>query len=169
MRIPRVWIIATAATCTLVISLAAWAQTSKAGLWEITTDMTMVQSPFPTGSPMAAMFADAPHTMQMCVTQEQIDKFGGPAPRAGRNCQLSNVQKTDHSMSADMVCTGSLAGKGSFESSWTDPNHARGTAHFVGTMAMGKTTGPFEWTAKSESTFKSSDCGDVKPLGQHAH
>jgi hypothetical protein len=67
-------------------------------------------------------------------------------------------------MTADWICSGRMAGKGTLESSWTDPNHAKGKVHFVGAMQMGPNTRPIEWTTESSSVFKGADCGAVKPL-----
>lgn len=66
-------------------------------------------------------------------------------------------------MTADMVCTGKMAGKATLESSWNDDSHAIGSIHFVGSIQMGTDSKPIEWTSHSTSEFKSADCGSVKP------
>ena len=99
------------------------------------------------------------HKSQVCLTQQDIDKFGTVPPNS-RYCKVTNVNKKATSVSADMECTGPMSGKGTFESSWSDPEHAKGKAHFMGTIG-GK---PVQWTIDSTSVFKSSDCGNVKPL-----
>jgi uncharacterized protein DUF3617 len=154
----------------LVAGLYAWAQEArKPGLWEITTTMTWQQSPFPPGMQMppqaAAAFGGAPHTIQYCLTQAMIDKFGAPMPQQSprASCQVANVQKTPSSMSADWVCTGNMSGKGSIESHWTDSGTATGKVHFVGTMQMGPNPTPIEWTSQSTSVYKGPDCGSVQP------
>jgi len=64
-----------------------------------------------------------------------------------------------------MVCTGKMPGTGTMESSWSDGSHAKGKVHFVGTIQLGPNgTKPIEWTSESTSTYKGSDCGNVKPL-----
>jgi hypothetical protein len=154
----------------LLLAMLAWAQDGrKPGLWEITTTMTWQQSPFPAGMQLppqaAAAFGGAPHTMQYCLTQQMIDKFGAPMPQQSprQNCQVANVQKSATGMTADWVCTGAMSGKGSIESHWSDNGTATGKVHFVGTMQMGANGTPVEWTATSNSVFKGADCGSVQP------
>ncbi len=154
----------------LLLTIPAWAQNPrKPGLWEITTTMTWQQSPFPAGMQMppqaAAAFGGAPHTVQYCLTQQMIDKFGAPMPQQSprQTCQVANVQKTANSMTADWICTGAMNGKGSMESHWSDDGTATGKLHFVGTMQMGPNPTPIEWTTQSTSVYKGPDCGSVQP------
>jgi hypothetical protein len=168
MRRTRGWI--TLIGCLFAITVLAPAQTRKPGLWELTTTMTWQQSPFPAGtggSPASgdgnSPFNSAPHTTQVCFTQQQIDKYGAILPQT-RGCQVTNLVKKAHSMTADMVCTGSMSGKGSLESSWNDDEHATGKMHFVGSMQVGPNSKPIEWTTASTSFYKDADCGSVKPF-----
>jgi hypothetical protein len=151
----------------LVATLFAGAQERKPGLWEMTSTMTWQQSPFPAGMtpPPGSPFAGGPSTKQICLTQAIIDKYGAPPPqsRAG-DCTVTNVQKSDHGMTATMVCTGRMTGNGSVESSWSDPEHAKGKVHFTGTVQGRNGTMPVEWTTESTSVFKSADCGSVQPI-----
>ena len=155
--------------CAMGPVLCASGQSRKAGLWEVTSTMTWQQSPIPP-EVMAKMPANSPfggggaQTMQICVTQEQIDKFGSVPPQSRAGCTVTNVVKGANSMSADMVCTGRMGGKGEIRSSWTDEDHAVGKVHFLGAMPMGSSTRPMEWTIDSTSVFKSADCGSVKPF-----
>jgi hypothetical protein len=170
----RVWI--TLGCCLFAVAIFAWAQSNrKPGLWEMTSNMTWQQSPMPAmpnmpqGMTMPAgannPFAGGPRTTQVCLTQAMIDKYGAPMPQSRNNeCQISNVQLHANGMSADWVCTGRMAGKGSLESSWTDPDHAKGKVHFVGTMQMGPNSKPIEYTIETSSDYKGPDCGSVKPL-----
>lgn len=145
----------------LSATFIAQAQSRKAGLWEMTTNMEFKQSPFPQGMP-----GGNTHTVQVCVTQEQLDKYNAIVPGQGpqNNCQVTNLVKTANGMSAEMVCTGRMNGKGSMQSSWSDSEHASGSTHFVGSMQMGQQTVPIEWITHTTSVFKGSDCGNVKPL-----
>jgi hypothetical protein len=154
MRKTRVWI--TLSCCLFVLAIFAWAQANrKPGLWEMTTNMTWQQSPMPAG----------PHTTQVCVTQAMIDKYGAPMPQSRNNeCQISNVVMHPSSMTADWICSGKMAGKGTVESSWTDPDHARSKVHFLGSMPMGPNTMTMEYTIETSSIYKGPDCGSVKPL-----
>lgn len=157
----RIWI--AMSCCLLAVTLFAWAQSNrKPGLWEMTTSMTWQQSPMPAGMTMPG---GGPHTTQVCLTQAMIDKFGAPMPQSRNGeCQISNVVMHSTSMTADWVCTGMMAGKGSVESSWDDPDHAKGKVHFAGAMQMGPNSTPIEYTIETSSIYKGADCGSVKPL-----
>ncbi len=94
-----------------------------------------------------------------------IDKYGGGQPQTARgSCTSSNVVQKPGKVSADLVCTGSMSGKGTYESTWSDPNLSTDSVHFVGELKMGANTKPVEWKTNGTSKFVSSDCGSVKPL-----
>lgn len=105
-----------------------------------------------------------PHTNQVCVTQQQIDKFGAIPPQTRGNCQVTNVVKKSDGMTAELQCTGTMSGKGTVDAKWTDSEHAKTKVHFTGEMRMGPNAKPIEWTIDANSVFKSSDCGNVKPI-----
>ena len=157
--------------CCVFAALPAVAQAGrKPGLYEVTSKMTWQQSPFPAGMqgmPNMAAAMNAPHTAQVCVTREMIDKYGGPLPQSRNNeCHASNVKMTATGMTADWVCSGSMNGTGTVESSWTDENHTASKVHFMGTMTMGPNgSKPVEWISESTSVYKGADCGSVKPMG----
>jgi hypothetical protein len=93
-----------------------------------------------------------------------IDKYGAPMPQSRNNeCQISNIVMHSSSMTADWICSGRMAGKGTLESSWTDPDHAVGKVHFVGAIPMGPNTKTIEYTIETSSIYKGPDCGSVKP------
>jgi len=166
MRIRRT--VFASGACLLVVGVLVWAQgIRKPGLWEITTTTTWQKLPFPPGMqvpPSAAQaFGGAPRTSQVCLTQAWIDKFGAPLPQ-NRQCQATNVVLNATSMTADWVCTGPMAGKGTIESSWPDGEHAKGKMHFTGTMGGGEGAIPVEFTTESVSVYKGADCGSVKPV-----
>jgi Protein of unknown function (DUF3617) len=164
----RVWISMLGVAGLAAGSLASAQTGRQPGLWEITTTMTWQHSPFPAGMQMppqaAAAFGGAPHTSEVCLTQEMIDKYGAPMPQSHDECQITNVSKTIDSMSADMVCSGHVTGKGTIESHWSMSGTATGKVHFTGSMQMGPNPTPIEWTVESSSVFKGPDCGSVKPL-----
>jgi hypothetical protein len=143
----------------------AWAQTRKAGLWEVTSTTTLQQSPFPPGMtpPSGSPFAPGPHTTQVCLTQAMIDKFGGPAPQ-NSECQITDLKKSDHGMTAELTCSGRMTGKGTVEASWSDSEHAKSIVHVTGTAQGRAGSVPIEFKRESTSVFKSADCGDVKPI-----
>ncbi len=163
----RVQVCVVVASCCFGVALAAQAQSRKAGLWEVTSTMTWQQSPFPagmSGGPNSPFGAGA-HTNTVCITQEQIDKFGAPPPQTRGDCQVTNVSKQATGMTAEMTCSGNMSGKGTLVASWTDEDHTISKMHFTGTMQAGPSPKPVEWTVDSTSVFKSADCGNVKPLG----
>jgi hypothetical protein len=125
---------------------AVGAQDRKAGLWEMTTNQS-----------------GATHTSLVCLTQQQIDKYGAPLP-AMRGCQITNLVKKANGMSAEMVCTGTMNGKVTMESTSSDSEHAKGKVHFAGSVQAGPNSRPVEWTIESASVFKGPSCGDVKPV-----
>jgi len=147
--------------CLFAMTITASAQAvRKPGLWEMTTNMTWQQSPMPNGMTMPG---GGPHTMQVCLTQAMIDKYGAPVSQTQRDCKIVNVVMHTSSMTADLVCSGRMNGKGEMQSSWSG-NTAIGKMHFAGTMQMGPNSTPVEWTTNTTSTYKGPDCGSVKPL-----
>jgi hypothetical protein len=150
-------------TCFAVLTGLAGAQSmQRPGLWEMTSTMSWQKSPMPNGMTMPGGGA---HSTQVCLTKEMIDKYGTPPPQSRNNqCQMSNVVKKANSMSADWICSGPMAGKGTVEASFTDPDHSTSKVHFLGSMQAGPNTMPIEYTIESTSVFKGADCGSVKPL-----
>jgi|SRR5271157_4505185 len=165
MRKTRVWI--TLGCCLFAVAAFAQAQTTrKPGLWEMTTSMTFQQSPMPPGmqAPAGSPFAGGPHTMQVCLTQAMIDKYGGPMSQPRGDCQVTDVVMKPDGMTANLVCTGRTNGTGTVETSWTEPDHTRSKVHFTGTLQMGPNSRPIEWTSESVSVYKGPDCGSVQPV-----
>jgi len=169
MRKTRIWI--TLGCGVLAVAVFAWAQPNrKPGLWEITSTQTWQQSPFPPGMQMppqaAAMFGGGPHTSQVCLTQAWIDKYGAPVPQSRSGCQTTNVVLKPNGMTADWVCNGQMTGKGTLESTWDEPDHAKGKVHFAGAMQGPRSPNPIpiEFTINSESVYKGPDCGSVAPM-----
>lgn len=157
-------------SCFAVLASFTAAQSNqKPGLWEMTTTMTWQKSPMPPGMSMPtgvnSPFAGSTHTSQVCLTRELIEKYGTPPPQSRNNqCQLSNIVKKGNGMTADWVCNGMMAGKGTVEASWTDPEHSTSKVHFLGSMQMGPNSTPVEYTIESTSVYKGADCGSVKPV-----
>ncbi|HUV70825.1 MAG TPA: DUF3617 family protein [Terracidiphilus sp.] len=156
------------ACCFFFAAQCAQAQMNrKPGLWQMVSTMTWQQSPMPPGMTMppgaSSPFGGGAHTSQVCVTQAEIDKYGAPVPKSQGECQVSNIHLNANSMSADWICTGRMAGKGTVESTWTDADHATTNVHFTGNMEMGPQSHPVEFTIQALSTYKGPDCGNVKP------
>lgn len=161
MRKIQLWI---ALGCSLfAVTMFAWAETRKAGLWEMTTTTTWQRSPYAPGT-AGDPVKGGTHTTQVCLTQEMIDKYGALLPQSRGQCRIANKLMRPGGMTADWVCTGKMSGKGALESTWSDLEHARGKVHFIGTFLERSERRPIEWTTESTSVFKSADCGSVKPL-----
>jgi hypothetical protein len=165
MRNTRVWI----CLCLFAVTITASSQAvRKPGLWEMTVTMTWQKSPMPAGMTMPAgmknPFSGTTTTTQVCLTPEMINKYGIPTSQNQRDCKTINVALHATSMTADMVCSGKMNGKGEMSSSWPDGNVANGNVHFAGTMQSGSNATPVEWTVISKSVYKGPDCGSVKPL-----
>jgi uncharacterized protein DUF3617 len=160
MRATRVWI--PFLCCVLALAVFAWAQGRKAGLYEVTTDMSWQQSPFPAGMGPGA---HGPRTTQVCVTQAQIDKYGDVPPQTRGECQVANMVKKADGYTADVSCSGQMSAKGTVEATYTGDGHGKTKMHMVGAMQMGPNSKPVEYTMTSESTYKGADCGNVKPVG----
>jgi hypothetical protein len=167
----RVWMV----FCCCVLTLAAFAQAQsgrKPGLYEVTSQMSMggagaPQMPqMPPGVQLPPGMASpyAPHTMQVCVTQAMIDKYGGPspAPQHGQ-CQVTDISIKSNGMTAKIICTGQMNTTGTVETTWTDANSSQTKMHMTGTMQMGSNPGPVDMTVQSTSVYKGPDCGSVKP------
>ena len=93
-----------------------------------------------------------------------IDRYGAPIPQSRNGeCQVSNVVMKAGGMTADWICTGRMAGKGTVESSWTDSDHSTTKVHFVGNMQMGPNSKTIEYTIEATSQYKGADCGSVQP------
>jgi len=141
-------------SCLLATAFAC-AQDRKPGLYELTLVTTTV-------SPSAATYP--PHTRQVCLTQDMIDKYGAMVPENLTHvCQLANVVKKAGGMTAEMVCSGPIVGKGTLEVNWSDSEHAKGNLHFSGTIRPGDNEIKIEWNAVTTSVYKGSDCGTLKP------
>jgi len=112
-----------------------------------------------------AAFGGGKQTNQVCVTQEQIDRYGTVPPQTRRGCRIENVRKRANGMSADMVCSGEMQGKGNLEASWSAGGKTEGKLHFIGGMGSGPDDAtPVEWTIEYVSVYKGPDCGSVKPV-----
>jgi hypothetical protein len=139
----------------LASALAASPQDRKAGLYELTMVTTTI-------SPSATTYP--PRTMQACLTQEMIDKYGTIVPETPtRACQFVNIVKKTGGMTADFACSGPINGSGKLEVNWSDSEHAKGNLHFSGTIRPGDNEIKIEWSAATSSVYKGPDCGSTKP------
>jgi len=157
MRKTRVSI--TLGCCMFALGVFAHAQTrQKAGLWEATTTMSfngqqMPQAPqlppgtqLPPGVHMPPGMG-GPHTTQVCVTQEMVDKYGGgySAPPRG-DCTMTSHSLTATGMKATISCTGTKM-------------HMSGTS-----QGQNGQSRPVNMDMDIKSVYKGPDCGSVKPV-----
>jgi hypothetical protein len=155
----------------LAASAVGFAQAvRKPGLWQMTNTMTWQKSPMPAGLTLppgvADPFAPTTRTNDVCLTQDMIDKFGGPLTysQAGENCTVSHVVRRPNGMTAEMACTGRINAHATIASTWPSEDTAHEVVHFIGAMQMGTTSIPVEFTIEGNSIYKAADCGAVKPL-----
>ncbi len=158
MRLKSVCI--TATCCVLTFAVVVWAQSRKAGLYEVTTTMTWQQSPFPGGAGPGT----APHTNQVCVSQAQIDKYDGIPPQTRGDCQVTNTVKRADGYTASVSCSGQMKTQGTVDATYDGSGHGKTRVHLTGAFQMGPNSRPVEMTILSDSTYKGSDCGGVKPV-----
>jgi len=137
--------------------------TRRAGLWELTTNMTWQQSPFMPGA-VSGIGKGGKHSSLLCLTQEMIDKDGALLPQSHGECRIENKVMRLGGITANWVCSGKINGTGTLETNWTDMEHATGKLHFTGTFLGGSQSYPIEWTTESSTVFKSADCGAVRPV-----
>ena len=154
------------AVCLIAFSAVGQGQAKqKPGLWQETVTMSMGGASAPQLPPGMHMPQIPPQTMQVCVTQAMIDKYGGPSSSPSKgNCTITNVVMTPTGMTANMVCTGQMNATGTVQTTFVDANTTKTTVHMTGTTQTGSTTSPIDMTTQSTSVYKGPDCGNVKPL-----
>jgi hypothetical protein len=141
--------------CFFAITLTALAQERKPGLYELTLT-TVTISPSPVTYP--------PRVSHVCLTQEMIDKYGAIVPDSIlKTCRFNNVLKKPGGTTAEIVCSGSIAGKGTLDVHWSDSEHAKGNIHFSGTIHPGESEIKMEWNALTSSVYKGADCSLIAP------
>lgn len=153
----KIWLALLLGCCALAVYL--WAETPKAGLYEVTTVTTWQPSPFPAGMDPGTH----PQTTQICVTQQQIDTYQGIPPQSNRNCNYSNLVKKPNGFSADIVCNRGMDMRGTIDSISDEQGGAKIKIRMNGTINAGSGPKQIEMTALSDAKFKGSDCGSVKP------
>lgn len=150
---------------------AAFAGHGKAGLWNVTSSMTMANMPQMPPQAMAMMKQRGmkmpgmgePMTTQICMTQADVDS--GIPPRMngqGESCQSHVTANAASSVSADMVCSGRMQGTGHLQVSYSSAEHYQGSYSFKGT-AQGH---PADMTDSFKGDWVKADCGAVKPIAR---
>ena len=144
----RIWMVV---GCCLIAMAASAQGQRKAGLWEVTSQMSM------SGMPNMGS-----HTQEVCVTQAMIDKYGGPYSNPqNAQCQVTNVSLTPTGMSANLSCTGRMTMTGTVQTTFVDANTTKTTMLMNMTMGNGQ---QMQMTMQATSTYKGADCGSVQPL-----
>ncbi len=147
----RVWMVV--GCCLFALAASAQGQ-RKAGLWEVTSSMSM--------SGMPNMPNMGSHTQQVCVTQAMIDKYGGPYSNPqNAQCQVTNVSLSPTGMSADLSCSGRMSMTGTVKTTFVDANTTKTTMQMNMTMGNGQ---QMQMTMNATSSYKGPDCGSVQPL-----
>ena len=153
-----------ALSCLPTARLAATAQDRKPGLYEMTITTATVS---PERKSSRSQGAHPVRTIQACLSQQMLDRYGAIVPEYLANvCQLTNVVKSAQGMTADMVCSGHLNGKGTIAVNWIDNEHSKGKIHFSGTMRPGEDAFKIEWNTDTTATYKGPDCGELRPTPQ---
>ncbi len=146
-----IWVVV---SCCLIAMAASAQGQRKAGLWEVTSQMSM--------SGMPNMPQMGSRTQQVCVTQAMIDKYGGPYSNPqNAQCQVTNVSLSPTGMSADLSCTGRTTMTGTVKATFVDANTTKTTVQMNMTMGNGQ---QMDMTMQSTAIFKGADCGSVQPL-----
>jgi hypothetical protein len=121
----------------------ALADHGKAGLWQISTKMTM-----------AGMGKEQTFTSQHCMTAAEVKQDSIP-PSSNAQCKLVNQKTAGSSFTGDMVCAGAAKGTGHISVTY-DSN-----VHYAGQMTMAMEAGGQMVKMKNsfEGKWISADCG----------
>ncbi|HEX3753639.1 MAG TPA: DUF3617 domain-containing protein [Rhizomicrobium sp.] len=148
---------------------AALAGHGKAGLWNVTTNMTMANMPQIPPETLAMMKQRGmqmpgmgqPIATQICMTQQEVDS-DLPLHMGDREMQCDShvTSKTASSISADMVCNGRTQGTGHLQVSYSGAQHYAGSYSFKGTSEGH----PADMTTSFKGDWVKADCGAVKPF-----
>jgi hypothetical protein len=147
----RIWMVV---SCCLIAMAASAQGQRKAGLWEVTSSMSM--------SGMPNMPNMGSHTQQVCVTQAMIDKYGGPYSNPqNAQCQVTNVSLSPTGMSAKLSCSGRMTMSGTVQTTFVDANTTKTTIQMSMTTGNGQ---QMDMTMNATAVYKGPDCGSVQPL-----
>ena len=116
--------------CAIVFAVVApgvaFADHGKAGLWKVSTSMTvaMPQMPPEALAQMKAMGMSMPNgrtfTSQICMTEADVNADKPPSMgNENMGCKWGNMHVSGTGMTGDLVCTGQMNGKGSMQVSTT--------------------------------------------------
>jgi hypothetical protein len=153
--------------CLYAMAIVSSAQNRKAGLWEVSSNTKIQQQGDAPGNFSAnssgSQSTAGPNGFPQCYTRELIDNYGVVLPPSLRDCELTNIVKSDNRFNADMTCKGVYNGRGSIESTWTDEDHVVGKVRFVAKTKESTNALAMHWTQEVSAVFKNSDCGNIRP------
>jgi hypothetical protein len=148
------------------LPIAALAARGKAGLWEITTRMSMpnMMAAIPPDrlARMQAMGIHMPNgqtfTAQHCMTADEVASDKPPPMRNTQDCTTTNTTHDAHTLNVDLVCKGDMDGQGHLTVTYDSDAHYSGNFTFTGS-AHGH---PSSMSNSFEGRWISADCGSVK-------
>lgn len=147
--------------CAVAFVAQARRQARKAGLWEITTTVSL------SGMRNMNMGPWGPDTI--CVPQAMIDKYGGPYENADQGqCALTNVVLTARGMTAKLTCPQTSLTTGTAQTTFVDANTTKTTIQMTTYYPIDHNEAPLNTTIQTTATYKGPDCGSVKPLAMPA-
>jgi hypothetical protein len=149
----------------------------KAGLWNISTTMSMPEMPNMPNMPPEAMAMmkqrgmsmpgmGQPMVTQICLTQADVDADRPPEMnRRETNCDTKVDSMTPTSMSVTSVCKGTnMEGTGHMQVSYSSAEHYQGSYSFKGNMEGH----PSAMSSTFKGDWVKADCGNVKPFARKA-
>ncbi len=143
--------------CIVAYVAQARCQGRRAGLWEITTTLTL------SGMRQANLGPWGPDTI--CVPRAMIDKYGGPYENAEQGqCLLTNVVLTAKGMIAKLTCPAQTMTIGTVQTTFVNANTTKTTIQMSQTFMADHLPEMLYTTVNTTATYKGPDCGSVKPL-----
>ena len=165
------WAVLAALTLVLLPAGSQAAGHGKPGLWEVTMTMAgmpaMPQIPPEQLAKLKQMGVQMPTsgpggrsiTSRHCVTPQQAASDMPPdISRGNSGCRSENVRSTGSGMSADLVCTGEMQGKGKMQVSYPSDRAYSGSYSFQGT-AGGQ---PANISNSFSGKWLAADCGQTR-------
>ncbi len=157
------------AVAIVAIPVAALASHGKAGLWNITVTISglanmpdMSKLPPEAQAQMKKMGmsmngGSGSITTQHCMTQAEVMMDAPPTNAHNKDCTISNLNISGHSMSGDMACHGDFTGTGHMNFTYDSDTHYTGVVSITGTANGQSAT----HETKFEGNWVSADCGGV--------
>jgi len=161
MTVRKFWLGALALT--VLAAAPAFAKQGKAGLWNVTSTTEIALPPETVAAMKKAgqsLPAAQPVTVQMCMSQAEVDSDRPPHPDpAATGCDTKVVKRTANAMTASMVCKGNMKGTGTIQVTYDGNERYSGFYSFKGSTG-GRAT---DVTTRFRGQWVKADCGNVKP------